>query len=297
LKELLVLWLREKHLLHCKLIKLGGGSVEELLRFKQKILNFSEGFNYWSGKYDGTVHHFEALEKLINEYTAFVLSEQNKETWTLFQSENMDNKLLTELQHISSRCVSIMEKYRALQLLNGQVEITDYFKNIESCIEEEFGNFQITSDSKVLLIGSGAFPMTLLLIAKKTGAEVVGIDIDDEAIELGQKVLSILGDGLNVRVQNSQLDQLGFIKDVTHIIFSSTVKEKYDILDQLHDLTRDEVTIAMRYGNDLKSLFNYPLRKVNLAKWALVDHVLRPNQVFDIALYQKQRKGEEVGVI
>lgn len=271
--------------------------MEELLRFKQKILDFSEGFNYWSGKYDGTVHHFEALEKLINEYTAFVLSEQNKETWTLFQSKNMDNKLLTELQHISSRCVSIMEKYRALQLLNGQVEITDYFKNIESCIEEEFGNFQITSDSKVLLIGSGAFPMTPLLIAKKTGAEVVGIDIDDEAIELGQKVLSILGEGLNVRVQNSQLDQLGFIKDVTHIIFSSTVKEKYDILDQLHDLTRDEVTIAMRYGNDLKSLFNYPLRKVNLAKWALVDHVLRPNQVFDIALYQKQRKGEEVGVI
>lgn len=106
-----------------------------------------------------------------------------------------------------------------------------------------------------------------------------------------------MGDGLNVRVQNSELDQLGFIKDVTHIIFSSTVKEKYDILDQLHDLTRDEVTIAMRYGNDLKSLFNYPLRKVNLAKWTLINRVLRPNQVFDIALYQKQRKGEEFGVI
>ncbi|MCM3184526.1 nicotianamine synthase family protein [Priestia megaterium] len=271
--------------------------MEELLGFKQKILDFLEGFNYWSEKYDGTVHHFEALEKLINEYTAFVLSEQNKETWVLFQSGNMDDKLLPELQHISSRCVSIMEKYRALQLINGQVEITDYFKNIESCIEEEFENFQITPESKVLLIGSGAFPMTPLLIAKKTRAEVVGIDIDDEAIDLGQKVLSILGDGLNVRVQNSELDQLGFIKDVTHIIFSSTVKEKYDILDQLHDLTRDEVTIAMRYGNDLKSLFNYPLKKVNLAKWTLINRVLRPNQVFDIALYQKQRKGEEVGVI
>ncbi|MGK0698404.1 hypothetical protein ACR3I8_01895 [Priestia flexa] len=100
-----------------------------------------------------------------------------------------------------------------------------------------------------------------------------------------------------MRVQNSQLDQLDCLKDITHVIFSSTVKEKYDLLDQLYNLTRDEITIAMRYGNDLKSLFNYPLKEVNSEKWMLVEQVLRPNQVFDIALYQKQRKGEAVEVV
>jgi len=44
--------------------------------------------------------------------------------------------------------------------------------------------------------------------------------------------------------------------------------------------------VAMRYGDRLKSLFNYPMQPVNERKWRLVDSVLRPGQVFDIALYR-----------
>lgn len=170
---------------------------------------------------------------------------------------------------------------------DGHVEIADYFKNIESCIEEEFGSFRITSESKVLLVGSGSFPMTPLLIAKRTGAEVVGIDIDDEAIQLGRNVVERLGSGLNIRLEKLSVEDLDFTKDVTHVIFSSTVESKYDILDQLYELTNDHVVVAMRYGNQLKSLFNYPLREVDEEKWKLVEHIIRPEHVFDIALYKK----------
>jgi SAM-dependent methyltransferase len=180
-----------------------------------------------------------------------------------------------------------MEKYRALKLLNGTTERTDYFKNIESCIEKEFGQFQITSESKVLLVGSGSFPMTPLLIAKRTGAEVVGIDIDDEAIQLGRNVVERLGNGLNIRLEKRVVEDLDFTKDVTHIIFSSTVEKKYDILDQLHTLTDENVVVAMRYGDQLKSLFNYPMRQVDGQKWKMVERILRPDHVFDIALYKK----------
>ncbi|MGK0698403.1 hypothetical protein ACR3I8_01890 [Priestia flexa] len=141
--------------------------MEELLKFKHQLLDFSGKFNYWASQYDSTAQHCEELEKLINEYTAFIIDESNREKWFLLQVEDINEELLTELQQISARCVAIMEKYRALQLLGGQSNITDYFKNIESCIEEEFGNFQVKPTSKVLLVGSGAFPMTPLLIAKK----------------------------------------------------------------------------------------------------------------------------------
>ena len=43
----------------------------------------------------------------------------------------------------------------------------------------------------------------------------------------------------------------------------------------------------MRYGDQLKSLFNYPMRATDSTKWKLVDQILRPDDVFDIALYQK----------
>lgn len=254
-----------------------------------KLLNdYLEKFNTLSGKYDRTINNYLELESLIDEYSSFIINTRNQEIWEkLQQQEHCDLKqLAVSLRKKSALCVTIMEKYRALKFFSGVAEIADYFKNIESCIEKEFGSFQITSDSKVLLVGAGSFPMTLILIAKGTGAEVVGIDIDDEAIKLGLNVVERIGAGLNIRLERVPVENLDFTRDATHIIFSSTVKDKYDILEQLHTLTNDNVVVAMRYGNQLKSLFNYPSREVDKQKWNKVDDILRPDDVFDIELYQ-----------
>ncbi|KWU56444.1 rRNA methyltransferase [Bacillus mycoides] len=255
-----------------------------------KCLNdYLEEFNALTEKYDHTINNYLELETLIDEYSHFIINTRNKEIWEKLKKQDLcdSNKLVASLREKSALGVAIMEKYRALKLLTGVAEITDYFKNIESCIEKEFGSFQITSNSKVLLVGSGSFPMTPLLIAKRTGAEVVGIDIDDEAIELGLNVIERLGTGLNIRLEKVPVENLDFTKDATHIIFSSTVKDKYDMLEQLHTLTNENVVVAIRYGNQLKSLFNYPSREVDKQKWNKVDDILRPDDVFDIELYQK----------
>lgn len=260
-----------------------------LKTFQESLSEFLESFDDLEGRYDHTIQHCSELEMLIDNYSNFITNERNIEVWEqLERQESSDlNQLVVDLREKSARCVAIMEKYRALKLLNGNTEMADYFKNIESCIEREFGSFHITSESKVLLVGSGSFPMTLLLIAKRTGAEVVGIDIDDEAIQLGRNVVEKLGNGLNIRLEKRVVEHLDFTKDVTHIIFSSTVEKKYDILDQLHTLTDENVVVAMRYGDQLKSLFNYPMRQVDGQKWKMVERILRPDHVFDIALYKK----------
>lgn len=260
-----------------------------LKTFQESLNEFLEKFDDLAGRYDHTINNCSELEILIDDYSKFITNERNKEAWEQLElQESSDlNQLVVDLRKKSALCVAIMEKYRALKLLNGNAEMTDYFKNIESCIEKEFGSFQITSESKVLLVGSGSFPMTLLLIAKRTGAEVVGIDIDDEAIQLGLNVVEKLGSGLNIRLEKILVENLDFTKDVTHIIFSSTVENKYDILDQLHTLTNENVVVAMRYGDQLKSLFNYSMREVDGQKWKVVEKILRPDHVFDIALYKK----------
>lgn len=260
-----------------------------LKTFQESLNEFLQKFDDLEGTYDHTVNNCSELEILIDDYSKFITNEGNKEAWEQLelQESNDLSQLVVDVRKKSALCVAIMEKYRALKLLNGNAEITDYFKNIESCIEKEFGSFQITSESKVLLVGSGSFPMTLLLIAKRTGAEVVGIDIDDESIQLGRNVVKKLGNGLNIRLEKIAVEDLDFTKDVTHIIFSSTVASKYDILDQLHTLTNENIVIAMRYGDQLKSLFNYPMREVDGQKWKMVEKILRPDHVFDIALYKK----------
>lgn len=244
---------------------------------------------YLANRYDSTIHHSSELETIIDDYSAFITDESNKKAWEQLeqQASSEFSRLVADLRKTSAQCVAIMEKYRALKLLNGEVARTDYFKNVESCIEKEFGSFQVTSDSTVLLIGSGSFPMTPLFIAKRTGAQVVGIDVDEEAIELGRRVIARLGSGLNIRLENVFVEHLDATKGVTHIIFSSTVANKYDLLDQLHPLTNEQVVVAMRYGDGLKSLFNYPMKETDERKWRLIEMILRPGHVFDIALYEK----------
>ncbi|WP_019636404.1 class I SAM-dependent methyltransferase [Paenibacillus fonticola] len=267
-------------------------------RLQQLLQKYLDRFTNLAERYDGTTQYSEELESVIDDYSAFITDQNNQKAYEQLEELTAVSSvaLLAErLREVSARCVALMEKYRALKLLSGIGEQTDYFKNIESCIETEFGGFQITAQSKVLMIGSGSFPMTPLLIAKRTEAEVVGIDIDAEAVRLGRKILERLGGGLRIRLEKLFIEQLDMIKDATHIIFSSTVASKYALLAQLHPLTNDEVVVAMRFGDQLKSLFNYPREFVDEQKWRLKDIILHPDHVFDVALYKKAQPAMQGG--
>ena len=195
---------------------------------------------------------------------------------------------MTDLRAQSARCAAVMEKYRALDLLAGRTEPSGYFTNVESCIEQEFGALAPTSTSTVLLVGSGSFPMTLLNIAQRTGATTAGVDVDVEAVDLARRVVQLLGAGLDITLEHVPADMAPVTRRATHVVFSSTVAAKYDLLHLMHPMTRDDVVVAMRYGDGLKSLFNYPMQAVDPQRWRLVETIRRPDQVFDVAVYAKQ---------
>lgn len=263
--------------------------MKKMSAFKEELEKYTEYFDTLCKQYDHTDKNYEELEKLIDEYSKFILDDNNKEVWKEFEKQNSSefNNIVKDLRKKSAIGVAIMEKCRALKLQNENLKITNYFNNIETCIDKEIAIYQITPKSKVLSIGSGSFPITLLLIAKRTGAEVVGIDIDPEAIKLGSQVVGELGSELNVKLEQISLNDVPNIKGVTHIIFSSTVELKYKILDELYSVVGEDVVVAMRYGNGLKSLFNYPLQKVDNKKWKIVDNIVQSENIFDIALYEK----------
>ena len=256
--------------------------------FLKKLHYFDKKFKIFINQnHNHLLVEYSELCGIIDEYSSFIINHDNQKQWNNLEQSIEIVSLVENLRNNSSICVQIMEKYKALLLSHEEEEITNYFLNIENCIEKEFGGFQITSQSKVLLVGSGPFPITLLMIAERTGAEVFGIDIDDEAIQLGKHVVNKIGSHLSIQIDNKSVRELAVIKQISHIIFSSTVSYKYDILDQLYDLTNKDVLIAMRYGNGLKSLFNYPMQKVDETKWQIIEKIIHPQSVFDVILYRK----------
>lgn len=266
-------------------------------QLKQQLTTFRDRFVHAASRYDATFSHSPELERTLDDYSAFITDERYQRMWLSLQPQTLAalRPITDELRQSSALCVAIMEKYRALKLLNEGDIRNDYFYHIEASIEKEFGSFRVTGDSKVLLVGSGSFPMTPLLIAKRTGAEVIGIDIDGEAVELGRKVVEKLGRGLNIRLEYKPLERLASIGEATHIIFSSTVSVKYDLLDWLHAAARPDVVAAIRYGDGLKSLFNYPSQEVDRSKWRLAESATLPGHVFDVALYRKAQASSAQG--
>lgn len=260
------------------------------------LREYRQRFTAAADAYDGSTARAADLEEVMADYSTYVTDERNLAPFAeLARAGSADTAdLVTDLRSQSARCAAVMEKYRALRLLDGRSGSVGYFANVESCIEEEFGAVGPTRDSRVLLIGSGSFPMTLLNVAERTGAATVGLDIDAEAVGLGRRVVQLLGGELDITLEDAAAEDLPFTRSATHIVISSTVPVKYEILHRLHAVTRDDVVVAMRFGDGLKSLFNYPMQDVDADRWRLVETIRRPDQVFDIALYAKPHtKGED----
>ncbi len=240
-------------------------------------------------RYDRSTDLYPELEAAVADLTAFVTDAENTALWNECAAGAGDDfaELAECLRDESAASAATMEKLRAREFLAGVERPTRYFDNVESSIDSEFGSFAPESGSKILMIGIGSFPMTAANVVRQTGATVFGTDIDLESIELGRRVVRALGvdDHVELDVAGSHLRPVA--AEVTHVIFSSTISDKYRILNALHPLTRADVTVVMRYGNGLKSLFNYP--KLNLPQelWREVAGVTRPGQVFDVVLYRK----------
>jgi hypothetical protein len=252
---------------------------------------FLSEFRQFNNAYIKNIRDYTGLEKTIDAFSSFVSCGMNEEIWEKLQHKDDIIKLNEELREEAIFCLKNFEKRKTMELQNNRHNISNYFKDMEICIEAEISCFEITSNSKVMFIGAGAFPTSSLLIAKRTGAEVVGVDIDSEAVRLARTVVSTLGNTGRITITDCSVDKLDFTKIATHIILASTVKSKFDILSQLYPITNKNVVIAVRYGNGFKSLFNYPLQEVSETFWQLVNTVSIPESIFDIAVYKKHEKG------
>lgn len=90
---------------------------------------------------------------------------------------------------------SVIEKVSAEQyILYGKDPVLDEkLRRHTPMIEKDGEQLGLTSDSQVLLVGSGAIPITGIILCKKFGCRVVCLDLDPEAIERSQKVIISMG--------------------------------------------------------------------------------------------------------
>lgn len=202
---------------------------------------------------------YELLQLKLDTLCQYIMNEQHHESWEQWGHNEEIIHQSEKLRSTSNQALCELEKYQSSQLLQNKESLSEYLTLLSSSIKKELLDFEFYSDSRVLFIGSGAFPLSALTIARETGAEVLCLDVDEEAVNLGGKIAEIAGLRNRIRFSGSYVEGLHYALKSTHIFIASLVGNKCEVLEKLKPAISPETSIILRYGNGIKSIFNYPL--------------------------------------
>ncbi|WP_186785973.1 nicotianamine synthase family protein [Paenibacillus agilis] len=202
---------------------------------------------------------FELLKERLDYLCQFMINDDNLQRWSQWGEHAEIAEYAERVREASIQALCDMEKYQAKYTCEHHSDISDYLDTLARAVNDEMKKHHIDDSSKVLFIGSGAFPTSALTIARETRAQVMCLDIDPEAIEWAQQVAATSGLGDCISFTNKKAQELSFTGEATHIIIASLVKNKLEVLEELRQHMNPQAKIIVRYGNGLKSIFNYPL--------------------------------------
>lgn len=208
----------------------------------------------------------ERLSAELDRLSAYILQEDNRRFWDHAEDESARDAA-AYMRHASAMALGALEKVRARDICSQNKTDSRYAALPSASLREEWNRLQEPREAKVMFIGAGACPVSAIKIAESASSEVLCVDIDEEAIRYGTDLARHLGLDDAFRYAKSHLSDLAFAASATHIFIASLVPEKLDILRELRPIFRADCRFVVRYGNGLKSLYNYPLDIDGLKDW------------------------------
>ena len=224
------------------------------LIFQLKVIRFkiSEALKL----YEKTGEKDNFLKECIEELCYFILNEKNYMDFILNSDNNLIKNLIRDIRDRAAEALEILEKIEARNILNEENTAFKYGDDLALAVKREIEDYKILKSSKVLLIGSGAMPITAYTIFKETAAHITCVDIDSEALNLSKKVTDKLGiQGVYFEGDIEAVE----IENFSHIIIASLVQKKCELVDYVSQKINNDAKIILRYGNEIKEAFNFPL--------------------------------------
>lgn len=229
---------------------------------------------------------YELLQDKLDHLCQFVTCQENMKRWCRWGSHAEICNQSECLRETSVRALCDMEKYQSNCVCNNELDVSQYISALSHTVKQELAFFGFTPASKVLFIGSGALPVSALTIAKELGAQVLCVDIDQEAVALGKQVAKVSGLDAIVAFSGQSLKEIPFVKEATHIVIASLVKNKLDVINEVKEAMNDCAKIILRFGNGLKSIFNYPMEPNVPGDW--MQTIISQNRsIYDTMILEK----------
>lgn len=144
-----------------------------------------------------------------------------------------------------------------------------YLGNYVELTRREIGlvrdsGLELTSDSKVLIVGSGPLPLTAYELFRQTGAQVHQVDVSEKAADLGKRVCDALGMQTSYYVGSGEEVRLSERYDLILIaaLAGDNIEAKQAIIDNVLPSLRPQGRFVVRSARGNRELL-YPEVKSN----------------------------------
>jgi len=169
-------------------------------------------------------HRFSELHEAIMQLEQFVLSEPQDGTKAKTLLDGISPETLVRTNEAYRFWQTRLEDQFAQRFVKGGLVLQDYFlyERFAALVKRELALTSRTAFQRILFLGSGAFPISALLLHAETGVPVDCVARDSSAIELSRKVVESYGVGSAVTVlgdENSDYDIHNYDLIVIGILF------------------------------------------------------------------------------
>ncbi len=224
------------------------------------------------------------LSDLITPADAEVILAQYERDWGLESSQALYSTYETLLE---KAFVEAILRSSGDELL-GEGNLTqNYLNRYYNLVKNEVALAGITSDDKVLFIGSGPLPITAIEMVRQSGCEVDCIEKLPEMADISRAVIHHLGMTAKIRVYTT-LGEKFPTDQYSVVLVGALAQPKQDIIDNIEGGSRSDVRLLTRTTEGLRE-FIYKSAAFETSEFSLsAEHHATRDQALSTLLWEKE---------
>lgn len=207
---------------------------------------------------------FFLLQEKLDELCSWILQEKPQTISKELGIAPEHDRLIKQLRETTVKALCVLEKHQSQCARAHQLDPSEYLYQLSENTKIELKSAGIENNSRVLFIGSGSYPISAFTISQFTGAVVHGIDIDEQAVTMANQ-LDLPHLSTTFSCKDLITEFVSFRP--THVVVASLVEHKWELLTQLKPHLDHSHRVLVRFGNGLKSTFNYPFNPNLIDGW------------------------------
>lgn len=232
---------------------------------KRKIRKRKISFDYISNLNTDLLLDSIKIDKKIVAHVKFLENQANEEL-----TPKLKSKILNS-EDFKKKLDRFLENYRftylydeiimANKIIKSKLPFKtyrkyNYFEAYLNTIKAEIEAGKLSKGDKVIFIGSGPLPSTLIMLYDNYGIESIGIEIIPKVAELSRKLIKSLQLSDKIKIVTGDHFSIKTTKNIKHIIIALAAEPKDEILQWLKPLLSDSTSLSYRFLKYQKSKGN-----------------------------------------